>query len=442
MTGAVLLTLGVPMRKHLATMMMMLAMTPPALALDGTDSRPQGGLPGPGLPATVVRSLTGSDSNPTGVPEVSGPAAVRASVATPSAATAATATTVYFTPQDENTSTTNLFLYNTNATADTVALQTFYTNGSLTLSTNIAVPALSMVRISGDAVSSTSASWASPTLVNFTTFSAYAKMVVPPGVKYSGYVAWDTTGVYDPLSSLEALPLRFTMPAVVPSTVYFTPQDENTSTTVLFLYNLNAAPATVDLKTFYLGGTTTLATSIVVPALGMVRLCGDAVSTVSASWAGASLVNFTTFSAYAQMNVPAGVLYEGYVAWNTTGSYDPLVATQTLPLRFDSDVNVTLGVPPAPESPGLQSLRTAPNPAMNGSRVSFSLARAEEVDLAVYDAAGRLVQHLAHGTLAAGDHSFAWDGRTASRGEAAAGVYFVRLHSPSHDLDTRVVKLH
>jgi flagellar hook assembly protein FlgD len=64
------------------------------------------------------------------------------------------------------------------------------------------------------------------------------------------------------------------------------------------------------------------------------------------------------------------------------------------------------------------------------------------VDLAVYDAAGRLVQHLAHGTLAAGDHSFAWDGRTANRGEAAAGVYFVRLHSASRDLDTRVVKLH
>ncbi len=46
-------------------------------------------------------------------------------------------------------------------------------------------------------------------LVNFTTFSAYAKMTVPLGVKADGFVAWDVTGVYDPLSSTLTLPLRF-----------------------------------------------------------------------------------------------------------------------------------------------------------------------------------------------------------------------------------------
>lgn len=121
------------------------------------------------------------------------------------------------------------------------------------------------------------------------------------------------------------------------TTVYFTPQDENTSTTVLFLYNTNATTSTVGLQTFYVNGSLTISTTIAVPPLGLVRICADSVSTVSASWANAILVNFTTFSAYARMTVPGGVKAEGYVAWNPTGIYDPLVVSQTLPLRFSTD---------------------------------------------------------------------------------------------------------
>mgnify|MGYP000965431942 FL=1 len=37
------------------------------------------------------------------------------------------------------------------------------------------------------------------------------------------------------------------------------------------------------------------------------------------------------------MSVPAGVKAEGFVAWDPTGIYDPLVVSQTLPLRFSTD---------------------------------------------------------------------------------------------------------
>jgi len=121
------------------------------------------------------------------------------------------------------------------------------------------------------------------------------------------------------------------------STVYFTPQDENTSTTILFLYNTNDVTSTVGLQTFYVNGSLTISTTVAVPPLGLVRICADSVSTVSASWANSILVNFTTFSAYAKMTVPAGVKAEGYVAWDATGAYDPLVVSQTLPLRFSTD---------------------------------------------------------------------------------------------------------
>lgn len=121
------------------------------------------------------------------------------------------------------------------------------------------------------------------------------------------------------------------------ATVYFTPQDENTSTTVMFLYNTNATTATVGLQTFYLNGSQTISTSLSVPPLGLVRICADTVSTISASWSDVVLVNFTTFSTYGKMTLPAGVKADGYVAWNTTGTYDPLTSVQTLPLRFSTD---------------------------------------------------------------------------------------------------------
>lgn len=122
--------------------------------------------------------------------------------------------------------------------------------------------------------------------------------------------------------------------ADVGSTVYFTPQDENTSTTVLFLFNTTDTDATVALASYYLNGSPTISTTLNVPAHNLVRICADSVSTVSASWAGYVLVNFTTFSAYAKLTLPPGVKVDGYVAWNTSGIYDPLAELQTLPLAF------------------------------------------------------------------------------------------------------------
>lgn len=166
-----------------------------------------------------------SDSNPTQRPAVTIPTAYRPSASDLVNAATATGTTVYFTPQDENTSTTVLFLYNTNATTATVPLQTYYINGSLTISTSVAVPPLGLVRICADTVSTVSASWANYVLINFTTFSAYAKMTVPSGVKAEGYVAWDPTGIYDPLTVSQTLPLRF---STDPATV-FLPTLQNTA---------------------------------------------------------------------------------------------------------------------------------------------------------------------------------------------------------------------
>jgi hypothetical protein len=184
-----------------------------ALAQGATHSQPE---VASHVPVQSDSAGAGTDSNPTGLPQVVIPELYRPTQSSADSATAASVATVYFTPQDENTSTTVLFLYNTNADTATVGLQTFYINGSLTISTSVALPPLGLVRICADSVSTVSASWQNVVLVNFTTFSAYAKMTLPAGVKADGYVAWDTTGVYNPLTNTQTLPLRFsTDPASV-----------------------------------------------------------------------------------------------------------------------------------------------------------------------------------------------------------------------------------
>jgi hypothetical protein len=119
--------------------------------------------------------------------------------------------------------------------------------------------------------------------------------------------------------------------------IYFTPQDENTSTTVLFLYNTGATTATVDIATYGLDGSPYLSTSVAVPPDGLVRICADEVDTISASWQDVVWINFTTSSTYGSMTLPDGVKAEGYVVWNGGVTYDPLQIVPALSLRFSID---------------------------------------------------------------------------------------------------------
>ncbi len=162
-------------------------------------------------PVLAEAADMGTDSNPIGRPSVVIPPQYRPALSGPDYAAAETYTGVFFTPQDENTSATVLFLYNVTDVAKTVALQTFYLDGSPTLSTSLSVPAHGLVRICSDTVTTVSASWADYVLVNFTTFSTYGKLKLPSGVKAEGYVVYNPSGIYDPLTEAQMLPLRFSV---------------------------------------------------------------------------------------------------------------------------------------------------------------------------------------------------------------------------------------
>jgi flagellar hook assembly protein FlgD len=67
-----------------------------------------------------------------------------------------------------------------------------------------------------------------------------------------------------------------------------------------------------------------------------------------------------------------------------------------------------------------------PNPARGSARCDLELGASAQVEVSVFDAAGRRVRVLARGHHAAGRHALAWDGRDERGTRARAGVYFVR----------------
>jgi FtsP/CotA-like multicopper oxidase with cupredoxin domain len=77
---------------------------------------------------------------------------------------------------------------------------------------------------------------------------------------------------------------------------------------------------------------------------------------------------------------------------------------------------------------GITMLRSvAPNPAINGGNIRFSLRNAGTVEIDLYTVDGRHVKRLAAGWYGAGQHAAAWDRKDTSGRTLANGVYVVRF---------------
>jgi hypothetical protein len=72
-----------------------------------------------------------------------------------------------------------------------------------------------------------------------------------------------------------------------------------------------------------------------------------------------------------------------------------------------------------------------------GSRISFTLPTATNVNLRVYDAAGKAVTTLVDGSRGAGYYTMNWN-----TSGVAAGVYFVRMITPEFNATRKVLILH
>ena len=110
---------------------------------------------------------------------------------------------------------------------------------------------------------------------------------------------------------------------------------------------------------------------------------------------------------------PEGVVWFGGWDWMTSFEYDRATLFEQAPSR------------PIP----LRIESVFPNPFNASTVIRFSLPVTGRVNLSVYDITGRKVRDLVVGSLPAGDHSVAWNGRDNSGRQASSGVFFARIET-------------
>jgi flagellar hook assembly protein FlgD len=82
---------------------------------------------------------------------------------------------------------------------------------------------------------------------------------------------------------------------------------------------------------------------------------------------------------------------------------------------------------------------TAPNPSAGGVVIRCLLPTRALTTLELFDASGRMVRRLHDGELPAGATALSWDGRDDAEREVPAGVYLVKVTTPTGETSGRVV---
>lgn len=112
---------------------------------------------------------------------------------------------------------------------------------------------------------------------------------------------------------------------------------------------------------------------------------------------------------------------------------------------FFDDVCLTTTSPTAIPDAGAPARFTlkqnVPNPFNPTTSIAFELDRADEVELAVYDATGRRIATLAQGSYGPGPHSVTWDGRSRDGKQVASGVYWYALKTSTGMQSKKMVLL-
>ncbi len=105
-------------------------------------------------------------------------------------------------------------------------------------------------------------------------------------------------------------------------------------------------------------------------------------------------------------------------------------------LRYAADSVTTVSVPVAPASPRITSLWVAPNPVRDRTMVRYTLAARGDLEIALYDIAGRRIRTFLTGSREAGPGSIVADCSGLPR-----GVYLVRMRTEGTVAAQRLVIL-
>jgi flagellar hook assembly protein FlgD len=80
-----------------------------------------------------------------------------------------------------------------------------------------------------------------------------------------------------------------------------------------------------------------------------------------------------------------------------------------------------------------------PNPFNPKTTISYTIAKANIVNLSIFSINGTLVKELVNGYMSSGDHALEWDGSDKNNNRVASGVYLYRLSNGDKVVSMKMV---
>jgi hypothetical protein len=124
-----------------------------------------------------------------------------------------------------------------------------------------------------------------------------------------------------------------------------------------------------------------------------------------------------------------------------TADISPTMVWPTLLQWLDAHSVGQSAIPAREEIADSEPLRIGPNPGRSPYTFSFTVPRAGDAQVDVFDVAGRRVATVLSGRVEAGAHRVVWDGRNTEGLGIADGVYFARVRTPEGVSTSRFVHL-
>jgi hypothetical protein len=106
---------------------------------------------------------------------------------------------------------------------------------------------------------------------------------------------------------------------------------------------------------------------------------------------------------------------------------------------YAEPISVLTGVHDTPSVSALSLTPNYPNPFLSRTSMSLDLPAAGDVNIEVFDVAGRRVRHADLGRMSAGSREMRFDGHDDAGRQLPSGVYFYRVHAGAETVTEKMV---